>query len=215
MSNPDGVKSTSGKPNEFSITKSDIAQGKYDKDAYTYRLPSWYVKDYLEKATAKGNVNVAGISSNLQEQVDLNGINVIIDDINLPENAWSINEKSMEATIADMKGEYTYIDPTGAGTYTIKPIVEGSTYKIEGSINQMILLEPTENNPYYRVTRGSVDLKPYNNLSMGKMKNQLNIMQENFDAVHNQYLSKQREVKMTNMLLQQALNNPQNNQSQR
>ena len=215
MSNPDGVKSTAGKPNEFTITKSDIAQNRYDKDAYTFRLPSWYVKDYLEKATAKGDVNVAGISSNLQEQVDLNGINVIIDDINLPENAWSMNDKSMEATIADMKGQYTYIDPTGAGTYTIKPVVEGSVYKMEGSINQPILLQPDENNPYYRITKGSVDLKPYNNLSMARMKNQLNIMQENFDAVHNQYLNQQKEVRMTNMLIQQSLNNTQNNQSQR
>ena len=215
MSNPDGVKSSAGKPNEFTITKSDIAQNRFDKDAYTFRLPPWFVKEYIQKATAKGDVNVAGISSDLQEQVDLNGINVIIDDVNLPENAWSINERSMEATIADMKGQYTYIDPTGAGTYTIKPVVEGSIYKMEGSINQMIELEPTENNPYFRVTRGSVDLKPYNNLSMARMKNQLNIMQENFDAIHNQYLDKQREVKMKNMLLQQSLNNTQNNQSQR
>ena len=81
MSNPDGVKSSAGKPNEFTITKSDIAQNKFDKDAYTFRLPPWFVKEYIEKATAKGDVNVAGISSNLQEQVDLNGINVIIDDV--------------------------------------------------------------------------------------------------------------------------------------
>ena len=46
---------------------------------------------------------------------------------NLPENAWSINKKPMESTIADVKGQYTYIDPAGAGSYVMKPIVEGSS----------------------------------------------------------------------------------------